>query len=273
VHCLRALQILMILAIFFSAGSICANSMALHYYDEGVQLAALGKLAEAKDSFHQALQIDPENNPVRRCLSVLEDVKEKRIKEQTAVHLFRAFFSFNRFRTDEAIQDLNSAIKLDPQYALSYSHRGDARRDKGEFDGALADYDKALEIDPKYTTAYINRGILYTKRSQWDRAVADFNRALELEPRNVSAYYSRGNTYGDQGRYEQAIEDYDRIVEIAPHFPHAYVKKGLAYEKTGRPKEALASYKNYLQKVELADQDPRQVEWVQGKVKSLEQKP
>lgn len=270
---INCFQIPVILAICLMTGSIYADPTALYYYNLGVQSAAQEKLPEAKTAFDQALLLDPQSYPVQRCLVILEDVDNKRIKKQTAVYLFRGFLSFNRYKTDEAIIELNKAIELDPQYAISYSHRADAFRDKRKIKEALADYDKALELSPKYATAYLNRANLYADNSDLDRAVADYNRALEGEPRNVLAYYSRGNTYARQGRYEQAIADYNALLVINPLYPHAYVRMGLAYEKMDRPKDALASYKAYLQKLDLQKQDQLQVKWVQDKVKLLEKQP
>jgi len=242
-------------------------------YEQGVQLGAQEKFAEAKAAFERGLQVDAQSAPSRNCLTVLEDVQAHRIKDQTGVHLFRAFASFNRFRTDDAIQELNRAAELDPRYALTYSHRGDAYADKGQSDKALADYNQALEINPRYATAYLNRGILYAKQSRLDQALADYNRALEADPGNQSAYYTRGNLHAQQGRYEEALADYDRLLEINPRYGHAYVRKGMACEKAGRPQDALAAYKGYLQKVDLKVQDPRQVQFVQDKIKSLEKQP
>ena len=262
--------VLVALSLMVSLAS-AADPMA--NYDQGVQLAAQGKFAEANAAFEQALKLDPQNAPVLKCLSVLTDVREGRLKDQTALHLFRAFASYNRFRTDDAIKELNRAAELDPRYALTYSHRGDAYADQGKLDQALADYGRALEINPGYAMAYLNRGILYAKQSRLDQAMADFNRALKADPRYMQAYYSRGNVYGQQGRWDQAIADYDRLLEINPGYPHAYVRKGLALEKAGRLPEALATYQAYLQKVNLPAQDPRQVQFVRDKIKSLEKQP
>ena len=102
--------IILILAVLLTPGFSFAASTALQYYEQGVQLAAQGKFAEARASFDQALKIQPQNYPVQRCLSVLADVEKKRIKEQTAAHLFRGFAAFNRYRTDEAIQELSKAV-------------------------------------------------------------------------------------------------------------------------------------------------------------------
>jgi tetratricopeptide (TPR) repeat protein len=266
-------QLLVIFAICLMMSSVYAESTALYYYNLGVQSAAKGNLLEGKTAFDQGLLVDPQSYPVRRCLLILADVENNRIKKQTATHLFRSFLFFNYYKADEAILELNKAIELDPQYALTYSHRADAYKDKGQFQEALADYGKALELAPKYATAYLNRANLYAENSDFDRAIADYRRALEVEPANILAYYSRGNTYAKQGRYEQAIADYNTLLEINPLYPHAYVRMGLAYEKLDRTKDALAIYKAYLQKLDLQKQDQLQVKWVQEKVKSLEKQP
>lgn len=270
---LTCFQILVILAICLMMGSVYADSTAFYHYNLGVQLAAQEKLQEAKIALDQALLIDPQNYPVQRCLLILADVENKRIKKQTVVHLFRGFFSFNRYKTDEAILELNKAIELDPQYAIAYSHRADAFRDKRLIKEALADYGKSIELAPKYTTAYLNRANLYADNSDFDRAIDDYNHALEVEPLNIIAYYNRGNTYAKKGRYEQAIADYNTLLVINPLYPHAYVRMGLAYEKLDRTRDALAIYKAYLQKLDLQKQDRLQIKWVQDKVKSLEELP
>jgi tetratricopeptide (TPR) repeat protein len=270
---MRYSRMLVILAVLLVVHAVRADSIALYSYEQGVSLAAQGKFDEAQASFEQALKEDPHNYPVRRCLSVLTDFRHKRIKEQTALTLFRAFSAFNRSRPDEALKDLNKTAELDPDYPLIYSHRGDVYLEKGRPREALADYNKALEIDPTYAAGYVSRGNFYAGQSQFNLAIADFDRALQIEPGNIPATYSRGNVYGQQGRFDAAIADYTRLLDINPLYPHAYVRKGLAYEKSGRIPDALAAYKAYLEKLNLRDQDPRQVKWVQDKVKSLEKQP
>jgi tetratricopeptide (TPR) repeat protein len=242
-------------------------------YQRGLTLGSQGKFAEAKAAFEQAIQADPQNTPSHNCLSVLTDVQAGRIKDQTAVHLFRAFIAYNLYRTDAAIQELNQAAALDPGYALIYTHRGDAYADRKQIDQALADYNQALKINPRHAQAYLHRGILYAKQSRLEQAMADFGRALKADPRYEPAYYSRGNIFAQQGRYDEAIADYNRLLEINPGYPHAYIRKALACEKAGRPQEALAAYQAYLQKVNLKAADPRQVQLVRDKIKSLAKQP
>jgi tetratricopeptide (TPR) repeat protein len=262
--------IIMIVTVLLPTIPVYGDSAVIYYYDRGVEIAAQGKFAEAKITFQQALELDPQSNPVQRCMLVLTDVEKQRIKEQTAIHLFRGFSLFNHYKINEAIQELSKAIELDDQYAVSYSHRAGAYADKQHFKEAFADYNKAIELNPGYSAAYLNRGNLYVQTSDLDKAIADYSRAIEIEPRNILGYYNRGNAYSKQGRYEQAIAEYKILLEIDPLFPHAYTGMGLVFEKTDRPRDALAIYNAYLEKLDLKKQNPQQVKWVQDKVKSLD---
>jgi len=239
-------------------------------YEQGVQLGAQGKFPEARAALEKSLKSAP-GGAARNCLGVLDDIQARRIKEQTGIHLFRAFANFNNFKTDAAIQELNRAADLDPGYALTYSHRGDAWAEKRDMPKALADYTRALEIDPRYAAAYLHRGIAYAKQSQFHKAVEDYSRALDLNPQYHQALYSRGNAYSETGRFDQALADYDQLLTLDPGYGHAYVRKGLACEKAGRQQEALASYRAYLKNA--VDPDPRQVQFVQDRIHALEKKP
>jgi tetratricopeptide (TPR) repeat protein len=265
--------IIMITAVLLPTITVYGDSSVIHYYNHGVESAAQGNFAKAKTAFQQALQVDPQSFPVQRCMMILADVEKQRIKEQTAIHLFRGFALFNHYKINEAIQELSKAIELDPQYAVAYSHRADAYADKQKFKEAFADYNKAIELNPGYSVAYLNRAILYVQTSDLDKAIADYNRAIEIEPRNIFGYYNRGNTYAKQERYEQAIADYKTLLAINPLFPHAYIRMGLVFEKADRPKDALAIYNTYLNKLDLDKQDPLQVKWVRDKVNLLDKLP
>ena len=50
-----------------------------------------------------------------------------------------------------------------------HNNRGNAWREKGEYDKAIADYDQALAINPKFAPAYSNRGLAWEKKASTTR--------------------------------------------------------------------------------------------------------
>ena len=52
--------------------------------------------------------------------------------------------------------------------------------DLGELRRAIEDYDTAINLDPNYADAYYGRGLAYGQLGRVDEAIADLARASEL---------------------------------------------------------------------------------------------
>ena len=96
------------------------------------------------------------------------------------------------------------AIKLDPDNAQAYCHRGVLLREKRQdFAPALNDFTEAVRFDPQYTRAYYNRGLVYLMQNNPDAAIADFNAAIEIDPQYGNAYLGRSKAYEKKGDHAQ----------------------------------------------------------------------
>lgn len=107
-----------------------------------------------------------------------------------------------------ALDAFSKSIKLNPNNATAYFHRGIAY-DIGfrNYQQATKDYDRAIELDPKDAEAYYNRGIVHTKLGNYSQAVRDYNRTIEFNPDNTYAYWGRAIAHGNLGNKDQAIKD------------------------------------------------------------------
>jgi tetratricopeptide (TPR) repeat protein len=59
-------------------------------------------------------------------------------------------------RTRECLDAAEQFVKLEPNNAVAYVYRGEARKATGDRRGALADFKKAFEIDPTFEAAGLN---------------------------------------------------------------------------------------------------------------------
>lgn len=91
--------------------------------------------------------------------------------------------NLNTGKPEEALDDFNRAIKIDPQKAAGYLGRANTLNIMGRYQECLEDYDRTLEIDPKLANAYINRGSAYSHLGEYKKAIADYEKGLALDPK------------------------------------------------------------------------------------------
>jgi tetratricopeptide (TPR) repeat protein/peroxiredoxin len=130
--------------------------------------------------------------------------------------LARADNHYHAKRYDEAIAGFDRAIQLDPKRAASYDGRGLAYSNSGRHAQAIPDYTRAIELLPDFAAAYNNRGWAYLETGQLDKALADLNKALDLNPAYTTALFNRAHLFERRKEYAQAIADFDSILHVAP---------------------------------------------------------
>ena len=81
---------------------------------------------------------------------------------------------------DEAIEDINKAIKLYPEFAEAYYNRGNLMAISGELPAAYDDYTRAIELDPELGEAYYNRGLVQIYMKDTRKGCMDLSKAGEL---------------------------------------------------------------------------------------------
>lgn len=149
---------------------------------------------------------------------------------------------------DKALNDYNTAIKLDPKNSFSYAARAVYYEALEEYNKALADYNKAIELNPKDKEVRQARGDLYTKLKDPSNAVKDYNLSQNDEKKKFDGfdYVSLGDKYKEANDYPHAIENYTKAIEMTPQFEFAdhrlpaYNARAIAYMGKGEYDKALA---------------------------------
>ncbi len=96
-------------------------------------------------------------------------------------------------RFQDSVDDLTTALDIDPRRADAYTFRGAAWRHLGRMDLAQDDIDRALLLDPDRPETLLERGILRQRRNDARGARADWERTIDLAPDSATADLAQQN--------------------------------------------------------------------------------
>ena len=145
-------------------------------------------------------------------------------------------------RHEEALEDYNEAIRINSQFAEAYYNRGTTKDVLGRHEEAIVDYDQAIRINPQYAQAYYNRGNTKDTLDRHEEAIADFNEAIRINSQYAQAYCNRGTVKLAQGQHDDAIADYDQAIRINSQFTQAYYNRGIAKSMLRRFEDAITDF-------------------------------
>ena len=147
----------------------------------------------------------------------------------------------------KAIQEVDQALKLDPDLAVAYLARGVllwSHRNGFPHERAIAQFKRALELDPNLAEAHHQLGMIYSHIGLLDRADHELRTALDLEPTSIAFRYRIAINFFDQGRFEEARIRLQGTQSFNPDL-WAY-QMTLVLFKLGQKQEALALIRDFL---------------------------
>ena len=179
-----------------------------------------------------------------KSLEILKEKNDLEIEE-----LWERYLNSTLESEREQIRNLVKANNKDFT-ANQYIESGQRHYAAGRSEEAIEDYNRAIEIDPNNATAYNNRGVVYIGYNEFgtdEIALSDVNHAIELNPTNAIMYINRGAVYQNKNEYDKAFDDYMRAVNIDPNEPSIYLNRGSLYRSQGKQILALADYNHALE--------------------------
>jgi tetratricopeptide (TPR) repeat protein/predicted aspartyl protease len=113
-----------------------------------------------------------------------------------------------------------------PGEAAGYARLGAALESRREFEQALQNLNKAVELDPKEPDYLFRRARLYSETGQASLAVTDLDTVVALKPDFMDAYISRARLRLAQKKPQESIADLDMASQLAP--PQGDIRFSLA---------------------------------------------
>ena len=246
-------------------------------------------LDRAINYFEKAAEQDPNYAGAWAALSAAYDLKggflsipelshkavefaEKAVKlnprlSQAHQFLGGAYSTLGRY--DEAIAEMNEAVRLEPNNAGAHGSLARAYWiGKGMIEEAIVELEHAVAINPQAGYSYLQLVFLHTLVGNYTRAEAAAKPAIELQEKYISgkeglqvvgAHTRLGYCYYRQARYDEAIQEYERELDFLRSSDHALrdrslteleQKLGAAFLRKGLTEEAEQHFKQAIKRFE-----------------------
>jgi len=154
--------------------------------------------------------------PINTYRTVLTGTAGQITRESPELYYSLGNLADNKEHWDEAIDDYQKAIALDPNYLNAYSGLGGDYFEKRQFDLEVANYMKVTELDPKDADSFYWLGTAYEDTGNFNDAVAAYVTALKIEPDHMMALHDLAILYLAEGKVDEAKELLPRISNLNP---------------------------------------------------------
>jgi len=174
----------------------------------------------------------PDEEPALIQLSqAIEDTPE-----DASLYAERGYLYYEREGYDEAISDLNQALKIDSTN-LEYLHLlADVYLDYYKSRLALETMEKAVTLHPESTLSKLKLSEFQLILKKHDGALQTLNNLLATDPVNAEAFFMIGQVYKDQEKYKSAIPYFQEAVENDPDLIDGWINLGQLYHALGNEK-------------------------------------
>jgi TolB-like protein/Flp pilus assembly protein TadD len=157
-------------------------------------------IPQAKEAAERAIQLDPHLAEAYSSLALIRGKCE--------------------WEWEEAESLYRKAIALKPGYATAHFWLGsDCLAMVGRMDEACEEVEIALELDPLSSIMHECRGFLHLLKRQYREAIRRYQEILEFDPSSYRPYAAIGRALSLQGKYTEALAMLEKAREMEPEIP------------------------------------------------------
>ena len=197
-------------------------SSAMAYFTLGTAQARFGETNAAKRSFEMALQLGP---------------------KFAEAHVSLATILGQQHQLASARKHLAQAIRIYGSTSLAaHSHYLLAKVlvEGNEPEKAMEELNTAISLRPDYAEAFLAQGLMRKQQSNNVEAIAAFNKAVALSPEDFDAQYELGTAYLRAGDASQAVTHLRRAAKLKPGDRSTLYQLCRALQKAGEKEESKA---------------------------------
>jgi tetratricopeptide (TPR) repeat protein len=187
-----------------------------------------------------------------------------------AVELYNAALKLAQDgKNKAAIEKLNAAVALHPNFMLAFNELGVQYQKVNELEKANDALQSALKISPSSFAPLVNHGIVLVRLKKYGEAEADLRAALKENDKSAIAHFYLGRALAYLGRFDEAESELNSAITLGgEQMKEAHRYLGAIYHARGETEKAIAQLETYLKIAPKADD----ADAVRQLIKQLKQK-
>ncbi len=212
---------LIICGSFLICTACYANNHFEKSYENGLRFAINEKWDEADKEFKTVLKVKPFFMYAKECIKCIENLRDNKIRKDTAIHVFKGLLFFQQKLFGEALTEYNKAIFINSNYTIIYFFRGNTFKEKKLIDKAIEDYSKAIATNPNFGEAYYARGLCFVKKRTFKNDSLGLVKAIRKNPKRAESFTVKSGAaesfavkngaYEERLVHDKAIIDYNDL--------------------------------------------------------------
>jgi len=179
------------------------------------------------------------------------------------LHYLKSTIQFRAEDYDAALESLDRALELNPNYPTAYYQRALVHRRQypDEIDRTVELFDRAIELaeqagddrtlnNAKSSAAeeLIYRAVNLMDESRYSRAIELLEKVENYDPESADAYYRLSEISNNRGNFERAIEHANRALDLetggVTDRAKIYFELGTAYKGLNQQSNACSAFEN-----------------------------
>ncbi|MDZ7606756.1 MAG: tetratricopeptide repeat protein [Cyclobacteriaceae bacterium] len=170
-------------------------------------------------------------------------------KSNAPAYFERARFYVNTRNFDNALSDINQAVKLNSGKADYFSLRAQIRLAYGNpepgserYRAVLNDMTSSVQLEPKNHQFLMQRSEFLSAMGENEQAIKDYDQVISISPKTAEAYSNRGVLKMNNMEYSSAAFDLTRSILLNPDNEKNYRLRGLCYTNMNNMRDAVQDF-------------------------------
>ena len=145
---------------------------------------------------------------------VLSSFAERIPQADPGAHNNLAIVYYNKGLYQEAIEELEKALELNPNFVLARNNLEIILKKTGKLEEKVEQLSRSIEQDPHNENQILELANTYVKLDKHSHAIVYYKKVLDANPESYDAHVGLGNTLKHLGKYDDALDEMNQALEI-----------------------------------------------------------